>query len=299
MFQADHHKNTEKSIIPTIRSLSIRSLWPWVFDVVIDWSIVLAALVLVALYHSFFVVLLVVLVIGNRQHALAVLGHDGTHYTVHHNQTLNDFISNLFCFWPLLITVDGYRRLHFLHHKNTGNSNDPELMHKKARSPQWDVPMAKSRVALYMLKDLVGYSIPDLIIILTFSAPEKKRHFLPVLVLHSIFVAVCLTFGLWWIPIIWYGSLATTFMMFFRIRLWLEHQGTYETQRISLSPLVAAIIAPHKIWLHWEHHKFPAVPYHKLSQVRKLYASPAPRSLSEHIASLSLSEFLPSGVSRE
>jgi len=58
-------------------------------------------------------------------------------------------------------------------------------------------------------------------------------------------------------------------MMFFRLRLWLEHQGTPGTHRLHLNIWQAAILAPHKAWLHWEHHSWMMVPYHRLEALRE------------------------------
>ena len=119
---------------------------------------------------------------------------------------------------------------------------------------------------------------------------------LPVPVMHVAFIMASIILGYWWVPLMWYGSLVTTFMMFFRFRLWIEHQGTFDTQRITLNPLQAAIIAPHKIWLHWEHHRYPAVPYYNLERTRKILHGPTPITLSELIDNLSHFSFLPSGA---
>jgi fatty acid desaturase len=76
--------------------------------------------------------------------------------------------------------------------------------------------------------------------------------------------------GLWWVAALWYGSLVTAFMMFFRLRLWLEHQGSDLAHRLDLNPWEGALLAPHLAWHHWEHHQFPAVPYWKLPALRRL-----------------------------
>ena len=49
--------------------------------------------------------------------------------------------------------------------------------------------------------------------------------------------------GGWEAAAVWYFSLPTSFMMFFRLRLWLEHQGTGDTQRLELTPLQGALLA--------------------------------------------------------
>ena len=101
---------------------------------------------------------LAVLILGNRQHGLALLGHDGTHYTLSHNRKLNDVLTNLFAWWPLLLTNGGYRALHNGHHKHLSTDDDPEIIHKKSRAPQWDLPAPLTRILGYAAKDLVGYS---------------------------------------------------------------------------------------------------------------------------------------------
>lgn len=289
-----HNKTKEQ--ISKIRTLSKQATLPWVTDAILDWLLIGSALFFACRINSFFAYFLALFIIGNRQHALAILGHDGAHFTIHSDRKWNDFLSNIFCFWPLLITTEGYRRLHFTHHNHTGTSKDPELLHKKARSPQWNLPLNKQKVFFYVVKDIFGYSLPDLFIILTFSKPDDKKQLLPALAMHSIFVSIALASGYWQIPLLWYGALATTFMMFFRLRLWIEHQGTFTTQRVTLNPLQAMVIAPHKAWLHWEHHLFPTVPYSRLENARLILKGPPPLNISQLLSGLEKSTPLPSGA---
>ena len=100
--------------------LSRRTALPWLRDAVLDWTVIAGALGLVHVFSNPLTWLLALLIIGNRQHALAILGHDGTHFTLSHNRRLNDFLTNLMAFWPIGLTVSGYRALHFKHHKHTG-----------------------------------------------------------------------------------------------------------------------------------------------------------------------------------
>ena len=149
--------------------------------------------------------LLALLVIGNRQHALAILGHDGTHFTLSHDRRLNDFLTNLFAFWPIGLTVSGYRALHFRHHKHTGTEDDPELGHKRSRSPQWDLPAKPSRILKYAALDIVGGSFPDYLIILKYSKPDKPSEYLPLLCFHAVAIALLAASGLWWAGLLWYA----------------------------------------------------------------------------------------------
>jgi fatty acid desaturase len=276
--------------------LSRRTPWPWLRDAVLDWAVIAGTLGFVHAFSNPVTWLLALLVIGNRQHALAILGHDGTHFTLSHDRRLNDLLTNLLAFWPVGLTVSGYRSLHFRHHKHTGTEDDPELGHKRSRSPQWDLPAKPSRILKYAMIDVVGGSLPDYLIILRYSKPDKRSEYLPLLCFHAAAIALLALSGLWWAGLLWYAGLATTFMMSFRLRLWLEHQGTDDTLRLALTPWQGALLAPHKAWHHWEHHKYPAIPYHRLPAARQRLRGPAILTLSGLAAMLASTRHIPSGA---
>jgi fatty acid desaturase len=280
----------------TLRALMRRSLFPWLSDAVLDWCVIGLALAAVGLWPHFYTALAAILIVGNRQHALAILGHDGTHYTLSRSAPLNDFLTNLLCLWPLGLTVSGYRALHYKHHKDTGTENDPELGHKRMRSPQWDLPATPWTVLRYALMDLVGHSLADYLIIVRFSAPQRRRDCMPLALFHIAAISLLVWLDCWPIAAVWYFSLVTSFMMFFRLRLWLEHQGTDDTQRLALAPWQGAILSPHDAWHHWEHHRYPAIPYHKLAQARQLLDGPPILTLGDLMAVFASARRIPSGT---
>jgi fatty acid desaturase len=264
-----------------LRTLSHRSLFPWLRDAVIDWVAIAAAIGLFQLWPNPITAIAAILIVGNRQHALAILGHDGTHYTISRNAAFNDFLTNLLCFWPLGLTVSGYRALHYAHHKHTGTQHDPELGHKRIRAPQWDLPNTPSRILRYALLDLIGYSLADYLIIVRFSKPARRREYAPLVLTHLVATSILIACGGWKVVALWYYCLPTSFMMSFRLRLWLEHQGTGNTQRLVLTRLQGAILAPHNAWHHWEHHKYPTIPYHRLPAARQRLDGPAVLTLPQ------------------
>lgn len=257
--------------ISGVKALSGKALAPWLKDACIDWAII--GLAFAGLHFGGWVFLLpALLVIGNRQHALTVLGHEGAHFSLSSSRKTNDFISNLLAFWPLGITVSGYRNVHFKHHKSTNMEGDPELAHRGARAPQWDLPVSIRKIAEYCLSDLVGGSLSDYVIIVTFSKPDKRSEYIPLLAVHAAFIAGCFASGALWVAAVWYLSLVTSFMMFFRLRTFLEHLGTDDTHRVHLNVWQRHLLAPHNIWYHWEHHSFPMISYHYLPKLRALVA---------------------------
>lgn len=282
--------------VAALRALSERGLLPWLPAALGDWLVITAALTVAVLWPNVVTLLAAILIVGNRHHALTVLGHDGTHYTLSRHAGFNDFLTNLFCFWPLGLTVSGYRALHYAHHKNTGTADDPELGHKRMRSPQWDLPNTVQTVLRYALMDLVFYSLADYLIIVRFAKPQRKREYSPLAFFHLAAVSALLLTGLLPAAVVWYLSLVTSFMMFFRLRLWLEHQGTDDTQRLALTWWQGALLAPHNAWHHWEHHKYPTIPYHRLPAARRLLDGPPVLTLRELISQLSRSHPIPSGT---
>jgi fatty acid desaturase len=279
-----------------LRELGARALFPWLGDAALDWLVIAASLAMIQFWPHVYTVLAGILIVGNRQHALAILGHDGTHFTLSRHAAFNDFLTNLLCWWPLGLTVSGYRALHYAHHKHTGTENDPELGHKRMRAPQWDLPVTPRTVLRYALKDLIGYSVADYSIIVRFSKPQRRRAYVPLALLHIAGISILLASGGWPMAAAWYGSLVTSFMMFFRLRLWLEHQGTDDTQRLSLTWWQAALLSPHNAWHHWEHHHYPTIPYHRLPQARRRLHGPAILTLRELIEMLANVPAIPSGT---
>lgn len=277
------------------RELSQKQLKPWLCAALINWLCVGAAIILTYAFPHPLTLFFSVLIIGNRQHAFAILGHDGAHITLSRNKKLNDLLTNIFSFWPLGMTVSGYRSLHYKHHKHTGTEDDPELAHKRSRSPQWDLPSKPITVIKYALMDLVGFSLLDYWIIISYSKPDNPKQYIPLIFWHIIVAGGLVFAGFWLAPVLWYAGLATSFMMFFRLRLWLEHQGTLETHRLKLNFWEGAIFAPHNSWMHWEHHNWPSISFNKIPELRKHLKGTEIISLPELLCLYSSSKYIASG----
>ncbi|MBU0859790.1 MAG: fatty acid desaturase, partial [Alphaproteobacteria bacterium] len=141
-------------------------------------------------------------------------------------------------------------------------------------------PTTPLKIMSYAVRDLFGYSIPDYYIIVTFAKPERIR-LINLALFHGAAIATMGALGLWWPMAIWYGCLPTSFMMFFRLRLWLEHQGTERTSRLHLNAWQGFLLSPHKGWYHWEHHNWAGVPYYNLHKLRALAGTKDVMTLGE------------------
>lgn len=145
----------------TLHELAQPSEWKWLGLVVLDWLVIAVAMLIAAWLNHPAAFVFASVTIAVKQHALAILAHDGAHRLVSRTRWLNDVLTNLFCFWPLGFPLEGYRRFHFQHHRLTGTPQDPELIHKRVFK-QWEVPTTSCKLSAHVLSDLLGGGIPHL-----------------------------------------------------------------------------------------------------------------------------------------
>ena len=244
-----------------------------------DWALIVGAYGLAVNYFSVPTILLAIIVIGNRQHALAALVHEGAHYLATRNRKLNDVVTLLFCALPLGMHIQPYRKFHFAHHRLSGKPQDPELKHVSAKAQEWSGPLTLRKIGGLALKDVFLFQgAVNLGYIIQLARPTPMQGALIAGYLMALHGALILS-GHWLFSVLWYGALLTTFWAFFRIRIWTEHRGTDATHRIQLSRWVAALISPHLMWYHYEHHAFPQIPSYHLPEIRALLG-PDPKVIS-------------------
>lgn len=236
----------------------------WLRAAILDWAIIAIAMS-VSVWSSWLIPI-AILAIGNRQHALAILGHDGAHRLICNNKWLNDLMTDVLVFYPLGLSLKQYRKFHWEHHRNTNTDNDPERP-LKSIWPAMQMPFSQRKVIWQLLGDLVGLGIPQLI---AFLVHVRPRAIAECGALAFVLVAMCcfVYFDLAFVPLIWFGSLYTTFWMFFRYRIWAEHVGggPGETLVFDVNWLQRIVFFPHNCHLHHEHHEKPGVPFHKLKR---------------------------------
>ncbi|WP_447978371.1 fatty acid desaturase [Candidatus Nitrospira bockiana] len=252
--------------------------WQWVRRALLDWAVIVAAVVVTGWLDHPVAFVLAALIIAVKQHALAILAHDGAHRLVSRNRRLNDLLTNLFCFWPLGFPLEGYRRFHFQHHRATGTDQDPELIHKRAFG-QWEVPITSRQLTMHALTDLLGAGIPHLAMAAYLTRAVSFVDGIMAPLFWLVTGTVAWLAGQAWIVILWWASLLFCLWPIFRLRMWTEHGGTHGTHRISAGLLARALILPHNTYMHWEHHEFPMIPCWNLPRVRDLIAAPTITSL--------------------
>jgi fatty acid desaturase len=253
-----------------MHELSQPSLARWLWAATADWLVVLATTALTMYLDSPWAWPAALLVIGNRQHALSILGHDGGHRLVSRRKWLNDALTNLLCFWPLGVGIHGYRKFHFSHHRLTGTVADPELELKRLATPLYDLPATRGRMVRQFCKDLLGGGLREIIDLVQHVRPLTAGDRLGPLLWWMMVGGLCVALGWWLAVLLWFGAMLSAYWATFRLRIWIEHIGTSDTHRVHAAWWQRLLFAPHNTWYHYEHHRWPAVPCSRLPALRRL-----------------------------
>ncbi len=258
--------------------LSLYKVQPhiWLCDLLLDWATIVAVFVAFGYFGTWWLVPPASLIIGARIHALGLLTHDATHRLALKNRPLNELLGEIFTAWPLLIVLEeGYRPWHFEHHRHLGSEEDPELGSYRAGAP-YDKPVTWRKVYLWFVLDMMGLGLFDLIKFSRAIWPSRQpwRICGPAFLWLGFFLVTLHTHSLW---IFWLytWSLISGFWAVFRVRTWTEHvgiemRGKESSHRFNPGPLGRFLFFPHNTYCHYEHHKWPQIPYYNLPAVRAL-----------------------------
>ncbi len=211
-------------------------------------------------------------------HGLAFIGHDAAHRVALKNRRINDVVTELFIAWPLFVAMsDGYRPWHFIHHRCLGKDEDSELSYRS--DSRYFSRVTWSKIAGYFFLDMCGSGIPDLFRFTIAVLPYKRQsRMLGPVAMWTAFVCLCYYCSSMWIVSLWILSLLTGFYAVFRLRQWTEHVGVppagHETSyRFKAGAIPRFVFLPHSTWCHYEHHKWPQIPYYNLPTLRTLDTS--------------------------
>ncbi|MCA9620362.1 MAG: fatty acid desaturase [Myxococcales bacterium] len=266
----------------------------WFAAAAVDWAVIALTFLLVGAIDHPLAYALAIIPLGSRQQALGALFHDAAHFLVSGKRWHNDVAGNLLAAWPLGLTLGGYRRYHFAHHRHLGSPDDPEN-HHKGLLRQWPLPARPGPVLGWFVSDLLGGGLPHLLAAGKLTRPTRIGEALGLLAFWAAVGACFWRLDALWVPILWVVSIATVFWSGVRLRIWTEHLGTRSTHRIAVPEWVEQLIMPHNIGLHYEHHLDPRVPFYHLSALRQALPEPPIVSLRALARAFVTSERLASG----
>lgn len=280
-----------------IRQLTARAdLMGW-WAIVSTWLVIAAAFAALARWPHPLVFVVVVIVLGGRQLALAILSHEAAHRTLFRTPWLNDWIGDVFCARLIWNDVPRYREHHLRHHGHTGTERDPDT------SLVTPFPTTRRSLANKLFRDLsgqtglrriVGQVLMDIGVFKYTVAAEVERrprdgrrwhHYLregvvnmtPMLLTNVALFGALSFCGIGWTYWAWIVAYLTTFSLFLRIRSIAEHACTERspdmlrnTRTTRAGWLARLTVAPFQVNHHIEHHLMASVPYFRLAKMHRM-----------------------------
>ena len=243
---------------------------------------------------------LAVLVIGVAQHGLFILAHEAAHYRLFKQRGLNDAVGRMVGMAGG-VSMCTYRVTHRLHHNHLYTPDDPDTAihggYPRGVKYLWK-KLAQDVVGLNAYKTFAYFFGAPALNAATQKAARPLDDTSPalrstartdrwfVLAFHLCAPVVCALAWGWqgaaWYLVLWTLPLLTVLQPVLRLRAICEHGATTDFS----SPLTAArtnrtwgsasnwlgraLLFPHHVNYHLEHHLYPAVPHYHLPQLHRL-----------------------------
>ena len=293
-FKDDFRKALPRELV---LELTRRSPWRATAAVIEDVAVIAAALaVALSYWPNPLVILLCIILIGSRQHALFVIAHDAAHYLLYETRWLNDAVGRA-CAMVQGLSMCTYRVIHRLHHNNLYGELDPDT------ALHGGYPRGRSYLIRKLLKDLSGLTAWKTYAYFLGGAPalntatkvavrplddtsEKLRREArldrnAVIAFHVMALALFAWSGyLVQYLVLWILPLVTVVQAILRLRAIAEHGATTDFS----SPLTAArtnvlpgwlewLVFPHRVNYHIEHHLYASVPHYNLPELHREMAA--------------------------
>lgn len=261
----------------TVKALATRSdLWgAWLtFHV---WAVIIGSGALFLAFPNPLTFIFAFLMIGSRQHGMAILMHEAAHGMLFKSRKLNDFVGQYVLAAPYGGDMLAYRHYHLKHHLHTQTKEDPDL----PLSAKF--PVTRSSLARKFLRDITGLTFIRLRLATLkgqgFDGSEafQKAGRNMALPINALMFLALTIMGYWWVYFaLWLAPLMTWFMMILRIRNISEHAMTEESanslrhaRTTHANWLARVFLAQYWVNYHVEHHAYMFVPCYRLPALHK------------------------------
>ncbi len=264
--------------------------------IIINYALILLALLLPVVWQSIFSYIISLVLLGNRQLGLGILMHDCAHHALFLSKNANQWVGRWLCAAPILAQYDGYQRYHLKHHANAGTRDDPDYVNYRS------YPVSRMAVIRKIARDcfaITGTKNFILVMLMhagiihydmAYKSVDRQslswqqmlfnlwRNLYRSLIMHVAMLAFCLAIGsllnyaLWWI------AYFTTFSLFSRIRNAAEHASVPDlldvdprlhARTVKAGVLARFTVAPNHVNYHIEHHWLPQVPPYHLAALHQ------------------------------
>jgi len=241
------------------------------------WGVVIGAMAMFIIFPNPLTFILAFLLIGSRQHGMAILMHDAAHGILFKSKALNEFVGKYLLGAPYGGDLKSYRKYHLKHHRFTQSEDDPDLPLSQK------YPITKASLRRKLFRDITGQTYLRLRLatlrMKKGDAPEiegsdafQKTSPWPYLMTNIIIFAILAAIGYWWLYFaLWFAPLVTWFFVVLRLRNITEHaMTTYDDNPLTharttyTNILEKIFLGPYWVNYHVEHHAYMYVPCYRL-----------------------------------
>lgn len=277
-YEVDLPRYPRGPLTPLVRELSAVNGWRSAALIALQWAVILAAGGAAIASGHWAVYILAMFVIATRMQYLGVMLHDGAHWLLFRNRTVNDLVSDFCCAFPLSMSTTLYRKTHLQHHRLTNSPDDPDPKFQADDPDWWEWPKTRWGCFWALVRTITGLNVYRLAAALRMWSPALNL-FTPLgedypLAHRVLFVVGAVLFNglLIWAGLFWHAMLLllvpalTVLNLMNRLRTTAEHVGTRQTHELNSSRSIVPswwerlTVAPYNVSLHLEHHLFPSVP---------------------------------------
>lgn len=278
----------EKDMIPQRVRTEINALRgpnpaQFLIQAFLAWAVIFAAIAAALNVHHFVipVYLCAIFIIATRQNLLGLLVHEQAHFLGFKTKA-GELIANLLTAYPLLISVDGYGKVHLSHHTFYFTEKDPDYLRKQGK--EWTFPIKRKKLMKLFFTDLLGLNI-----VKTLKGKRMKENYLPTRKIetpkwvrpafYAVLAAAFTFLRIWKIFLFfWIVPLITIFQIFIRWGALCEHKYNLVNPKINEStPLIKLawweqLLFPNlNFTMHIYHHYFPNVSFANLPKVHRIF----------------------------
>ena len=221
------------------------------------------------------------LIIGSRQHGMAILAHDAAHGILFKTKSVNEWVGKYLLAAPYGGDMLAYRHYHLKHHRFTQSEDDPDL----PLSAKF--PTSKASLFRKFSRDITGRTFLRLRLAtwragksqdkIAGSDAFQKTSPIPYFLTNGLLFGVFVLIGHPWLFLtLWLLPLWTWFFAVLRLRNIAEHALTTNDDnplthaRTTKANLIERILyAPYWVNYHVEHHAYMFVPCFRLKALHK------------------------------
>jgi fatty acid desaturase len=205
---------------------------------------------------------------------LAILGHEAAHRLLFSKKSVNDFVGKWLLSYPGFVPFDGYRRVHFAHHKDEMGPNEPDLKLYNG------YPITRDSMWRKLKRDLFGNTGWKNFkgLMFAFKSPTARPVAAKILFTQVVlFAALWFFSGRWWLyPLFWFAPWMTVWRVINRLRSIAEHGGMTRskdrretTHVIRQSWWARFWMVPFNTGWHLAHHVDMGVPFQNLPRLHE------------------------------